>query len=59
MYSQLDMFQPVLGGLDKIAEETVPRYFDDTLETSILFLIDHLYKKTSMAAPEKKFSYYT
>ena len=57
MYSQLDMFEPVLGGLNKLIEEAVPRYLDDTLETGILLLIDHLYKKTSLAAPEKKFNY--
>jgi hypothetical protein len=56
MYSQLDMLQPVFGGLNKIADEAVPRHLDDTLETGILLLIDHLYKKTSLVAPEKKFN---
>ena len=53
MYSQLYMFQPVIGSLNKIIEETVPRFLDETLETRILLLIDHLYKKTATAAPEK------
>ena len=53
------MFQPLLGGLNKIVKEAAPRYLDDTLETGILLLIDHLHKKTSMAAPEKKSDYYT
>ena len=56
MYSQLDMFQPVLGALNKIVEKAVPRYLDDTLETGILLFIDHLHKKTSLAAPDKKFN---
>jgi hypothetical protein len=59
MYSQLDMFQPVFGGLNKIIEEAVPRYLDHTLETGVLLLIDHLYKKTSLVVPEKKFNYCT
>jgi hypothetical protein len=59
MCSQLDMLRPVLGGLDKIAEEAVPCYLDDTQETGILLLIDHLYKKTSLVAPERKFNYCT
>jgi hypothetical protein len=57
MYSQLDMLRPVLRGLNKIAEEAVPSYLDDTQETGILLLIDHLYTKTSLVAPERKFNY--
>ena len=53
------MFQPVIGGLNKIVEEAAPRYLDDTLERGILLLIDHLYKKTSLAAPVKKLEYCT
>jgi hypothetical protein len=48
------MFLPVFRGLNKVIEETVPRFLNETLETVILLLIDHLYKKTSLAAPEKK-----
>ena len=59
MYSQLDMFQPVLGGLNKIIEEAIPRFFNEPFETGILLLIDHLDKKTSLAAPEKKLDCYT
>ena len=52
MYSQIDMFQPVVGGPHKAIEETVPCFLEDTLETDILLFIDHLYKKTALAAPE-------
>jgi hypothetical protein len=48
------MLPPVLGSLNKIVEESVPRFFDETLETGILLLINHLYKKTSVVAPVKK-----
>ena len=58
MYWQFDMFRPVLGGLNKIIEEAVPRFLDETLETVILLLIDHLHKKTAMVAPEKKLDCY-
>jgi hypothetical protein len=54
MYSQLDMFPPVLRGLNKIIEEAIPRFLNETFETGILFLIDHLYKKASLTAPEKE-----
>jgi hypothetical protein len=54
MYLQLDMFQPILGDLNKIAEEPVPRFLNDAFETGILLFIDHLYKKKTLAAPEKK-----
>jgi hypothetical protein len=47
------MFQPVAGGLNKIAEETVPRFLNNAFKTGILLLIDYLNKKTSLAAPEK------
>ena len=53
------MFQPVLWGLDKIIEKAVPRFLDETLETRILLLIDHLYKKTPMVAPMEKLDYST
>jgi hypothetical protein len=58
MHSQVNMFQPVLRGLNKIIEETVPRFLNETLETRIPPLVDHLYKKTSVAAPEKELGYY-
>jgi hypothetical protein len=54
MYSQVDMLQPILGGLNKIIEEAVPRLLHETMKTRVLLLIDHSYKKTPMAAPEKK-----
>jgi hypothetical protein len=54
MYSQKDMFQPVLGGPNKIVEEAVPRFLNDTLKTDIPLLIHYVCKKTSVAAPEKK-----
>ena len=53
------MFLPVLRGLNKIIEETVPRFLNETLETDILLLIDHLYKKTSLAAPVKKLDHHS
>ena len=53
------MFRPILGGLNEIVEEPVPRLLDETLETGILLLIDHLYKKTSLAAPEERLDYFT
>jgi hypothetical protein len=56
MYSQLNMFQPILGGLNKIAEEAVPSYLNDTQEPGILLLIDHLCEKTSLVVPERKFN---
>jgi hypothetical protein len=52
------MFQPVLGDLDEIVEEPVPGFLDETLELSILLLIDHLRKKTSLTAPETGLIYY-
>jgi hypothetical protein len=58
-YSQEDMFHPVLGGLNKIIEEAVPRFLKETLETHILLLIEHMYKNTSMAAPVNKLNYCT
>jgi hypothetical protein len=54
MYSQVDMLQPILRGLNKIIEEAVPRFLHETMETRVLLLIDYSYKKTPMAAPEKK-----
>jgi hypothetical protein len=59
MYSQNDMFQPVLGGPNKIVEEAVPRFLNDTLKTNIPLLIHHMCQKTSVAAPEKKLVDYT
>ena len=59
MYSLMDMFRPVLRDLTKIVEETVPGFLEETLEPGILFLINHLCKKTSLAAPEKRFDYFT
>jgi hypothetical protein len=53
------MFRPALGVLNKIIEEPVPCFLNETLETGILLLINHLYKKTSIAAPVKKLDYYT
>jgi hypothetical protein len=53
MYSQMDMFQPVLGSLSKVVKEAVPCFLNGVLEMGILLLIDHLDKKTSLAAPEK------
>jgi hypothetical protein len=40
-------------------EEPVPRILNETLEPGIPLLINHLYKKTSMAAPVKKLDYFT
>ena len=51
------MLPPVLGSLNKIVEKPVPRFLDETLETCIPLLINHPYKKTSMAAPEKELDY--
>jgi hypothetical protein len=56
MHSQVDMFQPVLRGLTKIVEEAVPGFLEETLEAGILFLIDYLCKKASLAAPEESLS---
>jgi hypothetical protein len=53
------MLPPVLGSLYKIIEEPVPCFLKETLEPGIPLLIDHLYKKTSMAAPVKKLDYCT
>ena len=60
MYSQMDMFEPVLGSLSKVVKEAVPGFLNGVLGmgTGILLLIDHLYKKTSMAAPGKELDYY-
>ena len=55
----MDMLRPVLGGLNKIIEEAIPRFFNEPFETGILLLINHLYKKTSLVAPVKKLDYYT
>jgi hypothetical protein len=52
------MLQPILGGLDKIAQESVPRFLNDAFETGILLFIDHLYKKKALTAPEKKLDLY-
>jgi hypothetical protein len=53
------MFRPVFRSLNKIIEETVPCTLNETLEMCILLLIDHLYKKTSLAAPEEtRLSYF-
>ena len=59
VHSQMDMFRPVLRDLTKIGEEAVPGFLEETLEAGILFLINHFYKKTSLAAPEKRFDYTT
>jgi hypothetical protein len=48
------MLPPILGSLNKIIEEPIPRFLNETLETGIPLLVNHLYKKTSMAAPVKK-----
>jgi hypothetical protein len=53
MDSQMNMFRPVLGSLKKVAKEAVPCLINGILEMDILLLVDHLYKKTSLAAPEK------
>jgi hypothetical protein len=53
------MLLPVLGSLNQIMEEPVPRILNETLEPGIPLLIDHLYKKASMAAPVKKLDYFT
>ena len=55
----MDMFRTVLRDLTKIVEEAVPGFLEETLEASILFLINHLCKKTSLAAPEERLDYYT
>jgi hypothetical protein len=51
----MDMLRPVLvlGRLNKFIKEAIPRFLNETFETGILLFIDHLYKKTSLAAPEK------
>ena len=59
MYSQIEMFEPILGVLNKIVEEAVARFLNGTFETDILLLIDHLYKKASLASPEKRLVDYT
>jgi hypothetical protein len=59
LYSQFDMFQPVIGGLKKVVEKAVPRFLNKTLEEGILLLVDHLYEKTSLAAPGEKLDLYT
>jgi hypothetical protein len=53
------MFQPVIGGLKKVVEKAVPRFLNKTLEEGILLLVDHLYEKTSLAAPGEKLDLYT
>jgi hypothetical protein len=53
MCSQMDMFEPVLGSLSKVLKEAVPGLLSGVLKVGILLLIDHLYKKTSLAAPER------
>ena len=53
------MLPPVLGSYNKIIEETIPSVLNETLETGILLLINHLYKKTSLVAPVKKLDYCT
>ena len=53
------MFEPILGVLNKIIEEAVPRFLNGTFKTGILLLIDHLYKKPSLASPEKSLVDYT
>ena len=59
MHSQMDMLRPVLGSLNKVTKEAVPCFVNGILEMGILLLIDHFYKKTSLAAPEKKLDYHT
>jgi hypothetical protein len=54
MYSQTDVFRPILRRLDKFIEEVIPRFLDDILETRILLFIDYLYTETSLTTPEKK-----
>jgi hypothetical protein len=54
MNSQFKMLMPILGGLNKINQESVPRILNETLETVILLLINHLDKKTPLAAPMEK-----
>ena len=53
MYLQIDVFQPVIGGLNKVVEKAVPRFLNKTLEEGIPLIIDHLYEKTSLTAPER------
>jgi hypothetical protein len=55
--SQFDMLQPVLRSLNKIIQEPIPHILNETLETEILLLINHLYKKTSLEAPVNKLDY--
>ena len=59
MCSQMDMFRPVLGRLNKFIEEAIPSFLNETFEPDILLLIEHMYKKTSVAAPGKKLVDYT
>ena len=59
MHSHVEMFRPVLGSLNKIVEEAVPGFLDENLEAGILFLVNHLYKEPSLAAPEETLKYYT
>jgi hypothetical protein len=59
IYSQMDMFRPVFRGLTKIVEEAVPGFLEETLEAGILFLINHLCKKASLAAPGERLDCYT
>jgi hypothetical protein len=59
MDSQMNMFRPVFGSLNEVAKEAVPCLINGILEMDILLLVDHLYKKTPLAAPEKKSDYHT
>jgi hypothetical protein len=58
-HSQFNMFHPVPGGLNETIKEPVPRFLDETFKAGVFLLIDHLHKKTSLAAPEKRLDYYT
>ena len=58
MCSQMNMLHPVLGGLNKLVEEVIPRFLNETFEPYILLFVDHMYKKTPLAAPEKS-TYFT
>jgi hypothetical protein len=49
----MNMFHPVLGGLNKLVEEAIPRFLNETFEPYILLLVDYMYKQTPLAAPEK------
>ena len=58
MHLQIDVFHPVIGGLNKVVEKAVPSFLNKTLEEGISLIIDHWHEKTSLTAPEEKLEDY-